>query len=126
MPLIHWGIPFTEEQAIQYAKRYQIPFEDEEDKLHLPFIVVRHLAERLECCLEYALPLSIQYSHMVVLYSNKTLELMKLLSVEYEEEALTVIADEFGWEKDQGYWYWDGPSCGPQYVFSCPICNICH
>lgn len=114
-PLFLWGLPFSQEQALAYAIRYNLRCKDGHP-CFLPNRVIDHLANKRDFVLDCRNPLSQVHKNLVVLYTNFNM-LWRHLSLEQEEEIIEVLREELGIPMEvQPLWYWDKDTCGPRYA----------
>ncbi|KAI0790383.1 hypothetical protein C8Q75DRAFT_761647 [Abortiporus biennis] len=102
LPTLLWGIPFTHEQAADYAKRHGM---GEISKLNLPFLVLTNLIRYTGIKIRCALPLTLKHQYLVVLYENWSLQ-SGIMSEEREAHAVKVIQRELK-SNFEPMWWWD-------------------
>ncbi|KAL4244256.1 hypothetical protein ABKN59_010045 [Abortiporus biennis] len=101
-PFLLWGIPFSHEQALDYAARHNLRKVSDD---MLPLFIVTDLIRYTGIEFDYAFPLSLKHQYFVVLYDNWSLN-DTYLSEEREARIVKAIKRELKSDFEP-MWWWD-------------------
>ncbi|KAI0790379.1 hypothetical protein C8Q75DRAFT_865591 [Abortiporus biennis] len=101
-PVLHWGIPFTHEQALSYAKRHKLPTVSD---FALPLFVLSDLIRYTGFNFGCESPLSLNHQYLAVLYDNWSMGEIRL-SEEREARIVKVLQKELN-PNFEPMWWWD-------------------
>ncbi|KAI0308507.1 hypothetical protein OF83DRAFT_1180733 [Amylostereum chailletii] len=106
-PLLHWGLAFTNEQVLTCLLRNNLmpDWDPKKPKIMVAlFKVLDYLEDRCGVTLKREWPLSVDYPHVVSLYSNFSMA-DTVMPWKTEERAVAIIKEELGVEGDTMWWW---------------------